>query len=563
MTHYFRSNFVFHHCLRHPVAGFKSLSAFLLLAALTGCAPFATVTTTEPPLPVAYVVNQPNATLQQARQLALSSAQLVESNPTEAMVESTGAARLSLDAMAQLSGKRTREAIEIYNFAVGRLIDAINASKLKPWETPITLASPQGTLTLSMTSDSKLVWDPTTDKLEATDRMVIGGKYFPERVSLDGVGAPLVSSGPGRTDPKWSPSKNFVSATALVTFQGDHVTLRVVSPTVTTEVPLAGQDRPVAADLSAPIAVNIVEAKPEFFGLKALLNASKYEKDARLVMREPYHPGLQPVILIHGLMDSPLSWVPEINAFNANPALRKKYQLWYFQYPSAPPFPISAEILRENLDAVYKEYPNTPKAILVGHSMGGLLSRMLMCDSGTQYCKDLLGKTVAELNLPPDAGLIKGALEFKASPYVAKVIFEATPHRGANMAANPLGRIGSMLVRLPVSMVTMGSGLISDAKAKNGDVVLDRFPNSIDTLRPKALVIIAMDKLPLNPQVPYYSIIGDSGRGDSPNSTDDVVPYWSSHLDGAVSEKIVPYSHSDVLNGPVTIAEVQRILLEN
>jgi pimeloyl-ACP methyl ester carboxylesterase len=356
---------------------------------------------------------------------------------------------------------------------------------------------------------------------------------------------------------------NYVPATALVTFSGNHVTLRIVSPSVTTEVLLAGKNRAVAADLSAPLAVNIVETKPEFFGIKALLNASKYQKDAKLVMREPYHPDRQPVILIHGLMDSPLSWVPEINAFNANPKLRKKYQIWYFQYPSSPPFPLSAEILRENLDAVYKQYPNTPKAILVGHSMGGLLCHLLMCDSGTQYCKDILGKTVDELNLPPSAKLIRGALQFKASPYIAKVIFEATPHRGANMAANPLGRLGSMLVRLPVTMVSMSSDLIADAKTKNGDVVLDRFPNSIDTFRPKALAITAMDKLALNPQVPYYSIIGDSGRGDTPNSTDDVVPYWSSHLDGAVSEKIVPYWHSKVLMGPETIAEVQRILLAN
>ena len=534
----------------------------LLLAPLAGCAPLATVDTVEPPPPVADEANQTNATLKEARQHAMSAAQLVESKPQEAMLESSTAARLSLVAMQQLSGVRTREAIEIYNFATARLIDAINESKLKPWENPVTLTSANGSFSLSMTSDSTEIWNPATDQLEATDRLIIGGKYFHDRVCLDGVGAPLVCSGPGRTEPPWEPTSHYVPATALVSFSGDHITIRVVSPSVITEIALAGETRPVAADLSAPMAVNIVETHPEFIGIKALLNASKYQKDAKLVMREPYHPGLQPVILIHGLMDTPLSWVPEINAFNGNPELRKKYQLWYFQYPSSPPFPLSAEILRENLEAVYKQYPDTPKAILVGHSMGGLLCHLLMCDSGTQYCKDILGKTVDELNLPPEAKLIRGALEFKASPYVAKVIFEATPHRGANMAANPLGRLGSMLVRLPVSMVSMGSGLISDAKAKNGDTVLDRFPNSIDTFRPKALVIVAMDKLTLNPQVPFYSIIGDCGRGDTPHSTDDVVAYWSSHLDGAVSEKIVPYWHSDVLKGPETIAEIQRILLE-
>ena len=281
-------------------------------------------------------------------------------------------------------------------------------------------------------------------------------------------------------------------------------------------------------------------------------------------MMEPYRPGAQPVILIHGLMDSPLSWVPEINSINGNTELRKKYQIWYFQYSSAPPYPIPAEILREELAAVYQKYPRTPKAILIGHSMGGLISHMLICNSGTQFSRFILGKTVAELNLPPNGRIIAGALEFKASPYVAKVIFEAAPHRGANMAKNPLGRIGSMLVRLPINMVKTAPGLIADAKARNGDTVLDHFPNSIDTFRPKALVIQAMDKLPLNPDVPYYSIIGNAGlRGDKLKSTDLVVPYWSSHLDGAKSEKIVPYWHSEVLRGPDTIAEVQRLLLEN
>jgi len=535
----------------------------LLLAPLVGCAPIATVESIDPPKPVAFVVNQNNSDLKAARKQALASAQLVDSNPQQAMLESISAAQMSLTAMSELSGRRADEAIEIYNFSVGRLVDAVNASKQKPWKTALKLEGPSGSIWLSMTSDSNEIWNPASDQLEATDRMIIGGAYFSERVCLHGVGAPLVSSGPGRVQSPWAPMNNYVPATALVTFSGNHVTLRIVSPSVTTEVLLAGKNRAVAADLSAPLAVNIVETKPEFFGIKALLNASKYQKDAKLVMREPYHPDRQPVILIHGLMDSPLSWVPEINAFNANPKLRKKYQIWYFQYPSSPPFPLSAEILRENLDAVYKQYPNTPKAILVGHSMGGLLCHLLMCDSGTQYCKDILGKTVDELNLPPSAKLIRGALQFKASPYIAKVIFEATPHRGANMAANPLGRLGSMLVRLPVTMVSMSSDLIADAKTKNGDVVLDRFPNSIDTFRPKALAITAMDKLALNPQVPYYSIIGDSGRGDTPNSTDDVVPYWSSHLDGAVSEKIVPYWHSKVLMGPETIAEVQRILLAN
>jgi len=58
---------------------------------------------------------------------------------------------------------------------------------------------------------------------------------------------------------------------------------------------------------------------------------------------------------------------------------------------------------------------------------------------------------------------------------------------------------------------------------------------------------------------PYHSIIGDRGKGDTPNSTDGVVPYWSSHLDGAKSELIVPGPHGSQ-NLPQTIAELDRIL---
>jgi hypothetical protein len=73
---------------------------------------------------------------------------------------------------------------------------------------------------------------------------------------------------------------------------------------------------------------------------------------------------------------------------------------------------------------------------------------------------------------------------------------------------------------------------------------------------------MAINTVPITPGIPYHSIIGDRGRGDSPNSSDGVVPYWSSHLDGAASECIVPSDHSSPKN-PEAIAEVHRILKLN
>jgi hypothetical protein len=56
--------------------------------------------------------------------------------------------------------------------------------------------------------------------------------------------------------------------------------------------------------------------------------------------------------------------------------------------------------------------------------------------------------------------------------------------------------------------------------------------------------------------------MGDRGKGDAPNSSDGVVPYWSSHMDGAKSELIVPSAHSAHQN-PQAIQEVRRILMLN
>ena len=67
----------------------------------------------------------------------------------------------------------------------------------------------------------------------------------------------------------------------------------------------------------------------------------------------------------------------------------------------------------------------------------------------------------------------------------------------------------------------------------------------------------AADTLPIT--APYHSIIGDRGRGDSPNSSDGVVPYWSSHLEGARSELIVPDPHGSYAL-PQTVADLKRIL---
>ena len=72
----------------------------------------------------------------------------------------------------------------------------------------------------------------------------------------------------------------------------------------------------------------------------------------------------------------------------------------------------------------------------------------------------------------------------------------------------------------------------------------------------------AINTIPITPGIPYHTIMGDRGKGDAPNSSDGVVPYWNSHMDGAKSELIVP-SAQPAHQNPQAIEEVRRILKLN
>jgi hypothetical protein len=89
-------------------------------------------------------------------------------------------------------------------------------------------------------------------------------------------------------------------------------------------------------------------------------------------------------------------------------------------------------------------------------------------------------------------------------------------------------------------------------------------PNSIDTLAPNDRFLEAINAILLARGLPFHSIMGDRSKGGNkdrtpPVSSDGVVPYWSSHLNGALSELIVPSGHYAHQN-PQAVEEVRRIL---
>src|SRR5438067_3360266 len=167
-----------------------------------------------------------------------------------------------------------------------------------------------------------------------------------------------------------------------------------------------------------------------------------------------------------------------------------------------------------------------------------------------------------QLTGPPGSGsreYFRQELFFRHRPEIGGVIFIASPLRGSNMATGLIGGLATLLIRDPTLSSQASQEMLRATNITEEELKPKRRANSVDSLSPKSRFPSAMNTVPMTPGVPYHTIIGDRGRGDSPNSSDGVVPYWSSHMDAAKSEDIVPSNHSAHQN-PQAIEDVLHIL---
>src|SRR5262249_55747294 len=154
---------------------------------------------------------------------------------------------------------------------------------------------------------------------------------------------------------------------------------------------------------------------------------------------------------------SPATWAPMINHLRGDPFIREHYQFWFYSYPSGYPYPYSAAIMREQLDGVEKRFPLHKPVVLIGHSMGSLISSLMITDSGDKLWTGVFGKPPGELHMSEETKKkLVQALIFKHRPEVGRVIFISGPHRGSQMATGWFGRLASRLVRTPSLLLRIG-----------------------------------------------------------------------------------------------------------
>ena len=412
-----------------------------------------------------------------------------------------------------------------------------------------------------------------------------------------GLGVPLIAVRRPPTDhdeqEKYYPKGLSYAVTALMrcvkpaeggrTGEARTCVLEFFDPLSANQIQLADHWVPLETDLTTPLAFCL--DSPEFRkrnrATEGLLNPNHSLNKRGLYMLEPYDPTRIPVLMVHGLWSSPMTWMDMFNDLRSFPEIRERYQFWFYLFPSGQPFWISATQLRNDLMAMREAFDidrrDKPldQMVLVGHSMGGLVSRMQTIDSGDEFWNIVsdspahnADQALAKIRGPSeDRFKLVSTLFFKPNQSVRRVITIGTPHRGSEFANDYTRWLARKLIKLPRMAITTGNRLAIENPALFKDTQMLTVANAIDSLAPESPIFPVMLRAKRSPGVKYHNIIGvlenptfitgRVGRGDG------VVEYASAKMDDVESELIVDAPHTTIHMTGKTIFEVRRILLDH
>jgi pimeloyl-ACP methyl ester carboxylesterase len=456
---------------------------------------------------------------------------------------------------------------------------------LHDWKYPLRIAGKHGEWELQFDDkplpfQGKPEWSPSL-----FDRVLPASSFRPQAYTNiaagEGTGAPVVLAYENveqlRSERAFRPGNGiYVPGTVVLEFghparsQGTvPVRLRILNTFDHRHISVRGSDVPLAWNTTSAVECNLENHYVRKNGLIGLLRPDKRSEDSGLFGINAFDPKKIPVIFVHGLKSSPAIWKNALNDIYNDPELCARYQPLLFMYPSGLPVPASAARLRESIQE-YRDLWDPrhesrafEQMVLVGHSMGGLLSRLQIIDSGDALWKAFFSRPVDQIPwIPPEERKnLDASLIFKHQSAVKRVVFISVPHKGSQMADLRIVQLFVQLIKLPVQAAQLATTALTEDPRYLNPALLNFHSlglRSVDMLSPKHPYFAAINMRPLT--APFHSIIGNRGKDTSrEDSSDGVVPYWSSHVEGAQSELIVPYGHSCTTK-PETVSEILRIL---
>ncbi len=402
-----------------------------------------------------------------------------------------------------------------------------------------------------------------------------------------GIGSPLAASlrplHPEREEVDYVPPSARAPVTALLRIDDARAqlgqpmiqaSLQVFNAHEVRSVDIEGQEVPLEVEPSAALALGLSRSRVwgwELWGflLGDLLGQEQFKQPLAFV--EPYRPGRIPVVFVHGTASSPGRWADMLNVLSNASSLRDRYQFWFFFYETGNPIPFSAMRLRDALSEARKRVdpqgkdPALRQMVVIGHSQGGLLTKMAVIDSGSRLWDGFSRRPLAELNVSEDTrDLLQRTLFITPLPFVRRVIFISTPHRGSYVAGWGISHWISRFARFPGKLVNATADLVQG----NPDAILfdparPVAGGAVYGMTPGSALIRALEHIPIAPGVTAHSII--PVRGDLPpyGQSDGVVRFDSASIPGVESELVIPRQTHSAQSNPLAIEETRRILLEH
>ena len=253
-------------------------------------------------------------------------------------------------------------------------------------------------------------------------------------------------------------------------------------------------------DLTTPLAYMWSRTDLDRYRWTGLLRPEQALERANLLLIRPYEPGKIPVVMVHGLISTPLAWIPMLNELLRDPVIQSNYQFMLYMYPTGVPIPIAAAGLRESLvQAKHDVRPGRPRS---RHSTrwscwdtawAAYSAGPMAVSSGDQFWRLYSDRPFDEILGDREVlDELRRYFFFEPLPFVSRVVFLATPHRGSEMSRGVVGRVGTSLISDPDHIHKLLYQLVKDNPDAFDSRRFRRFPTSIETLETDSPILTAL-----------------------------------------------------------------------
>jgi pimeloyl-ACP methyl ester carboxylesterase len=408
-------------------------------------------------------------------------------------------------------------------------------------------------------------------------------KNLKNRHTTAGLGVPVIAIRPKSKQPDpveqyYTQGMSF-AATMVLQFDQqestlDHasdVRLQIFDPRESDGFVVGNTLMPLETDVSTPLARYLSNRDISLLDTWGFFRPDRAQEVAGLYMVQPYDPDRIPVLMVHGIWSSPMTWMEMFNELQSDPEIRRKYQFWFYLYPTGEPMAFSAAGMRDELLQVrndcdpYRRNEKLDEMVVVGHSMGGLMSHMLTLDSGSRLWNSVSRKPVDELQATSEVKTeIRRVFFFQSNPSIDRIVTIASPYGGSSFSNRFTRWLTGSFVWLPAQTYELTRVIFEENNSDNSWWDRMRAPKtSVDSLTKKSAVLTMIRDSKVPDEVKHHNIIGVRKGKNAASWTDGVVSYRSAHREDVTSEKVIPAGHREVLRHSETVDEVRRILLEH